>query len=103
MQNTETLLSLGFKKIPSGEYLFRGKYQKFVATVSEEGSNRAYVNLYKIHPNIDRRPNSLRKGCHFRARVKDCVSADSVKRAIEKFDVPEEQFMYQVGGCFLKK
>lgn len=101
MQNTETLLALGFKMIPSGEYLFRGKHQKFVATVSEEHTNMAYVNLYKIHPDIDKRPNSDKKGCHFRSRIKDCVSTDSVKRAIEKFDKPEECFGYQMTGCFL--
>lgn len=101
MQNTNTLLDLGFRQIPSGEYLFRGKYQKFVATVSEEGTARAFVNLYKIHPKIDRRKLSPKFGCHFRARIKDCVSLGSVERAIKFFDKPEECFNYHLCGCSL--
>ena len=54
MQNIQTLIDLGFKKIPSGGYLFRGKNQKFVAFVCEIGSLREYVELYKVHPEIDK-------------------------------------------------
>ena len=100
MQNEQTLLDLGFKKIPSGEYLFRGKHQKFVAAICE-GTN-TFVSLRKIHPNIDTRPLSKTKGCHFRSTIKDCCSFKSVERAIKKYDVPESRFNYYAGGCFLK-
>lgn len=100
MQNEQTLLDLGFKKIPSGEFLFRGKNQKFVAEVVE-GTN-SFVTLRKIHPDIDRRPLSKTKGCHFRSTIKDCCSSNSVERAIKKYDVPESQYKYYAGGCFLQ-
>ena len=100
MQNTQTLLDLGFKKIPSGEYLFRGKNQKFVATVCE-CNPPVFVELYKIHPAIDKRPKSPNFGRHFRSRIKDCISEGSVERAIKHFDQPEEYFGYGFGGCFL--
>lgn len=101
MQNIQTLIDLGFKKIPSGGYLFRGKNQKFVASVCEIGSLREYVELYKVHPEIDKRKNSPRYGHHFRSKIKDCVSSGSVERAIKKFDQPEDSFGYGFGGCFL--
>ena len=100
MQNLETLIELGFKKIPSGEYLFRGKYQKFVATICE-GTN-TFVELRKIHPNIDNRPLSENKGRHYRVTIKDCCSAGSVERAIKKYDVPESRYIYYVGGCVIQ-
>ena len=100
MQNIQTLIDLGFKKIPSGEYLFRGKNQKFVANVNETNPP-VYVELYKIHPGIDKRKNSPHYGRHFRSKIKDCVSSCSVERAIKHFDQPEESFGYGFGGCFL--
>lgn len=99
MQNLETLIELGFKKIPSGEYLFRGKHQKFVATICE-GTN-TFVELRKIHPKIDNRPLSDKKGCHFRSPLKNCCSTGSVERAIKKYDVPESRYSYVIGGCVI--
>ena len=100
MQTEQTLIALGFTKIPSGEWLFRGKHQKFVAhEVTYNGP--VYVSLSKIHPDIDNRPDSNRKGHHYRSFIKDCCSVGSVERAINKYDVPEELYSYQVGGCLI--
>lgn len=100
MQNEQTLIDIGFTKIASDEWLFRGKHQKFIA--HEVASNGpAYISLSKIHPDIDNRPNSDRKGHHYISFIKNCCSIGSVERAIDKYDVPEELYSYQVGGCLV--
>jgi len=97
MQNEQTLIDLGFQKMPSGEYLFRGKHQKFIAQVTT-CNGPVYVELYLISPEIDNRPYSNRKGCHFQHKIKDCCSHGSVERAIKKYDLPSQDMTMSFTG-----
>ncbi len=87
MQDINTIKELGFQLTPAG-WLFRGKHQKFVA---KEEYDKRFIELFLVAPEIDTRPLSPRKGMHFWTRVKNCCSDGSVKRAIEKYDLPETQ------------
>lgn len=88
MQNEQTLLDLGFRKLErTGEYFFRGRHQKFTARICEPGK-RAYVALYVVSPRIDQRLLSHHRGYQYRIPLKDCCSAGSVERALQHFDTP---------------
>ena len=100
MQNEQTLIDIGFKKIRSGEYLYRGKHQKFTAQVTT-CNGPVYVELFLVCPESDNRQNSNRKGCHFRHKIKDCCSQGSVERAIKKYDLQERQIIRTFGGILI--
>lgn len=86
MQNEQTLLDLGFRKLErTGEYFYRGLHQLFTARVCETG-RRAYVHLFRVSDQVDNRPLSDNKGYRYRIPLKDCASHESVKRALKKFD-----------------
>jgi len=89
MQNLQTIIELGFQQTPAG-WLFRGKHQKFIAV---EGYDKRFITLYLVHPEIDRRLLSPNKGRHYLSRIKDCCSNESVKRAVEKFDLLEDRII----------
>lgn len=101
MQNEETLTNLGFRKIPSGEWLLRGKNQKFTAHVITN-NGPVYVSLLMVSPEIDNRPLSENYGKHFRSKAKDCCSAGSVERALALYDLPEQEITRVIGGILIK-
>ncbi len=87
MQNEQTLRDLGFQINTSGQWFYRGKYQKFVAIIRNTPPS-PYVSLYLVSKEIDKRPFSSNKGKHYKNYVKDCCSFGSVQKAIIKFDLP---------------
>jgi len=96
MQNEQTLLDIGFKRIAAtDEYLYRGIHQKFTAFV---GYDKTFIQLYLVSPFVDERPNSDTKGKHFRSRIKDCCSHGSIARAVLEYDLQESMIKRQVGG-----
>ncbi len=98
MQTIDTIKELGFQKTPSG-WLYRGRNQKFVA---KEGCDGMFIELFIVSPEIDKRPFSPNKGKHFLNFVKDCCSDGSVKRAIEKYDIPRDRMLIVIGGILIK-
>lgn len=100
MQNEQTLIDLGFRKISSGEYLFFGANQIFLADIHEEGG-RAFVVLKCASPEIDNRPYSDNKGKRYRRYIKHCCSNNSVRNAIAKYDLPETHLTFTIGGVIV--
>lgn len=98
MQNEQTLIAVGFTP-NGGNWEMKGLNQTFIARVCESGS-AAFVSLYCISPNIDERPNSDNKGKPFRRYIKQCCSPGSVERAISKYDLPEPQLHFVIGGVY---
>lgn len=102
MQNEQTLILLGFKKLSadfSGEWLWRGNYQKFTAKI---GYDEKFVELFLVSPEIDDRKNSNHRGHHYRSFIKDCCSSGSVERALLKYDLPEEKIERTSFGIYIK-
>lgn len=89
MQNEQSLMDLGFKKLPSGEWFYRGTFRKFTAKVVTFNGPYPYVELSFVTDKIDKRPLSVYKGKYYRQKIKDCCSAGSVQRAILKHDILE--------------
>lgn len=102
MQNEQTLIDLGFKKLSSGEWLWRGKNQKFTARVITN-NGPSYVSLLMVSPEIDKRPLSENRGKHFRSTVKECCSTGSVERALLKYDLPEHEINRVMCGILILK
>lgn len=86
MQNGQTLKELGFQINNHGEYFYRGKIATFTAKVVDYNGPVEFVELFKVSDRIDERPNSDAKGRHYKSFIKDCCSAGSVERALEKYD-----------------
>lgn len=86
MQDEKTLIELGFRKNFFDEWFFRGKHKIFTAKVVDYNGPIKYVKLFIVSEGIDMRPLSDRRGRHYQSLLKDCVSAGSVARAIEKYD-----------------
>lgn len=87
MQNTDTLIELGFQKNLHGEYFWRGQKQTFVAKVVNYNGPAEFVELYKVSDKIDFRPMSTRRGRYFQSFIKDCCSIGSVERALKQYDI----------------
>jgi len=87
MQNTQTLIDLGFQKNLFGEYFFRGQKVTFVAKVVDCNGPVPFIELFKVSSQIDLRPHSDRKGRHYQSFIKDCCSVGSVERAIKLYDI----------------
>jgi hypothetical protein len=87
MQNTKTLIELGFQKNLHGEYFWRGSKVTFVARVVDYNGPVEFVQLFKVSDKVDMRPHSDRKGRHFQSMIKDCCSAGSVERALKQYDI----------------
>lgn len=101
MQNEQTLINLGFHPAElTDQWWLNGNHQQFIATI---GYNQTFIELFLVSPNIDMRPNSDTKGLHFQSRIKDCCSAGSVSRAINKFDVPEMFIQREIGYVTIKQ
>lgn len=98
MQNEKTLIKLGFHKNNEGYWELSGNHQTFLASVVDF-DGPIHVQLSKLHPNIDKRESSPRKGLHFISQIKQCCSDGSIERAILKYDVPEERYSYHIGYC----
>lgn len=101
MNDESVLKKLGFTINDEGRWQLNGKHQTFIADVITY-NGPVYVTLKKLHPDIDERELSCRKGLNYISTIKDCVSEGSIERAIEKYDIPEEFFQYFVGGISLK-
>lgn len=87
MQNTDTLIELGFQKNLHGEYFWRGNNHVFVAKVVDYNGPVTFVDLYKVDRKIDVRPLSTRRGRHYQSFIKTCCSDGSVQRAIKQYDI----------------
>jgi hypothetical protein len=87
MQNTQTLIELGFQKNLHGEYFWRGKSGIFVGKPVNYNGPIEYVDLYKVSDIIDMRPHSDRKGRHYQSFIKTCCSDGSVSRSLKKYDI----------------
>jgi hypothetical protein len=87
MQNTQTLIELGFQKNLHGEYFWRGKNVIFTAKVVDYNGPIEFVQLSKVCDQIDMRPHSTRKGRHYQTFIKYCCSNGSVERALNKYDI----------------
>lgn len=96
VQNRNTLLELGFKELQSGEFLYRGMKQKFIAKI---GYDNTFIQLFIISPQKDNRLLSANKGKYFRKRIKDCCSFGSVEMAIKKFDIDYDNIKFFIGGA----
>ncbi len=92
MQNAATLIDLGMRTIPSGEYLYRGVHQKFTAKVIDY-NGPVFVQVFLVSEETDNRPNSPQKGLRFRNLIKDCCSNGSVEACLAKFDVPTNRLV----------
>lgn len=100
MQNTKTLIGLGFTESANGSWEKKGQHQTFIATV-EENNLPVYVQLYIKSQTIDNRPFSHNKGKHFLNTVKDCCTNGSIERAIIKYDLPFERLQPAIGGIYI--
>jgi hypothetical protein len=87
MQNTQTLIELGFQKNLHGEYFWRGQKQTFVAKVVDHNGPYEFVSLFRVCSEIDMRPYSHNKGRHYKSFIKDCCSKGSVERALKQYDI----------------
>ena len=89
-QNAETLKALGFQPMPnSREFVWRGKYQKFIA-ITNENEHPPFVSMFLVSKQRDQREYSIRKGHYFRDSICDCTKDQSVQKTIEGFDVPDD-------------
>lgn len=87
MQNTQTLIELGFQKNLHGEYFWRGEKQIFVGVVVDYNGPYEFVLLFRVCSEIDMRPHSHNKGRHYKTFIKDCCSNGSVERALKQYDI----------------
>lgn len=85
MQNEQTLIELGFCKDKNGEYIYKAENVSFIGVVIDCNGPVDYIQLYKVHEEIDRRPLSDYNGRHYKSLIKDCCSVGSVERAIKKY------------------
>ena len=77
MQGSQELLRLGFT--PNGDIFEKtGHHQTFVGKVFDDGNPSLCSTLIYM------------RGVKGNLYVKECVSPGSIKRAVEKFDVPNE-------------
>lgn len=98
MQNLATLKDLGFlPTAKQGEYIWRGKFQRFIAIPKKDHSD--YVTVLLVSKEVDKRPLSPRKGHYYRGWLSDCSRNGSVKRILSKYDVPDDKI--SVNDIFL--
>lgn len=101
MQNSQTLISLGFTfDTDESRYILKGKKQTFIADAYDR-DRLPYVRLYMYSQEIDERPFSPRKGKHFISPIKDCISSGSVERAIKAFDTDYSNIYFTIGSAYL--
>lgn len=103
MQNKQTLIDLGFRKMSSSdEFLFRGRFQKFTAKIITYNPPD-YIQLFIVCPDVDFRHKSDNYGKHFRKAIKDCCSNGSIKRALNYYDVPDDMIIYNTIGVSVNR